>query len=280
MKSLLSLSSCAVVLLSLSACRVSVETQTRYEREGGNVDATAADAYAPYDKVSVKLRGVIASGINFTQNGGIVVQSGDVAKVSVSARVIGYGYAEDKADATVAIRNVAESVSVTKSGDTWVVSCGQDEQGSATAGCEYLEVTVPRGTSAAPLDVALEADNGTVNANFLNDVVGNLTIDATGAGGVIVAQANPAVGATLSLSSDNGDVRLDLPSDSSVDQVRLQGRTKAEAASGETFSDCDFSDSATFDGTAFSFGTTGDGAASVTLTSASEAVRLKKPGAS
>lgn len=275
MKSLLSLSSCVVLALGLAACRVSVETQTRYEREGGNVDAAATDTYAAGDKVSVKLVGVVASGINFSNNGGIVVNSKDVDKVSVSARVIGYGYSEDKADATTAIGNVAESVSVAKQGDTWVVSCGQDKQGDATAGCEYLEVTVPRGTTDAPLNVTINAENGVVNANFGSDVVASLAIDNDGPGGDILAQARPAVGANLTLVSENGPVRLDLPSDVSVDAVRLTGRTEAEAQSGETFSDCDFGTAATFDGTAFAIGS-GGGAASVTLTSTDDVVRLKR----
>ncbi len=269
------LASAMVMVVGLAACRVSVETQTRYTREGGDVNATASAAYAPGDKVSVTLLGVEASGIGVSFNGGVIVNAADTDKVSVTARVIGYGYSEDEADATTAIGAVAQGIAVVKEGGTWVVTCSKQKQGDASAGCELLTVTVPRGTTAAPLDVRVDSQLGTINANFRNDVVANLDVKANGASPEIVAQADPAVGGRIRLVSDEGAVRLDLAPAVSVDSVQLTGRTEAEAASGEEFSDSSFP-GATFDGTSFRIGTAGAGAASVVLSGGS--VRLKNPG--
>jgi hypothetical protein len=269
------LASVMLLAVGLGACRVTVESQTRFEREGGEVKAEAADVYAAGDKVAVTMTGVDTSGFTFTFNGGVIVQSGDVDKVSVSARVIGYGFSEDKPQAIEAMGEVSKGLSVTKNGNTWNVTCPKSSKGDASAGCELITVTVPRGTADAPIALEIDSEAGTVNANFQNDVVASLDVDATGADGEIVAQATPAVGANLVLRSENGDVRLDLPSDVSVDSVQLSGRTEAEAETNETYSDCSFP-GATFDGTSFRIGTLGEGAATVRLTG--EAVRLKKPG--
>lgn len=266
--------SALVLSLGLAACRVSVETQTRYTRKDGDVKASAAEALAAGDKISIKLLGVEASGIGVSLNGGIVVNAADTDRVSVKARVIGYGYSEDQANATTAIGNVAESVSVAKDGDTWVVSCSKQKTGDATAGCEYLEVTVPRGTVDSPLSVMIQSELGVINANFKSEIVSRLNIDAKGAGAEIVAQANVAVDAALDLEAEDGPVRLDLPKDVSVDSVRLTGRTRAEATGSEKWSDCSFPN-ATFDGNSFRIGD-GGGASSVRLVG--DSVRLKNPG--
>lgn len=267
--------SAMVMAMGLAACRVSVETQTRYTRADGDVNATAAEAYVAGDKISIKLLGVEASGIGVSLNGGVIVNAADTDKVSVSARVIGYGYSEDEADATTAIGNVAQGVTVVKEGGTWVVTCPKQKQGDASAGCELLTVTVPRGTVASPLDVSVDSELGTINANFRNDVVSNLDVKANGASPEILAQAEPAVGGRIRLVSDEGPVRLDLRADVSVDSVQLTGRTEEEATAGEEFSDSSFA-GANFNGTTFSIGTPGAGAASVVLSGGS--VRLKNPG--
>ncbi len=269
------LASAMVLALGLAACRVSVETQTRYTRADGDVQASSAETIAAGDKIAVKLIGVEASGIGVSLNGGIVVNAADTDRVSVKARVIGYGYSEDAADAKTAIGNVARSVSVAKNGDTWVVSCTKEKTGDASAGCEYLEVTVPRGTVDAPLSVTIESALGVINANFKNDIVASLVADAKGAGAEIVAQAQVGFGATIDLEADDGPVRLDLPKDVNVDSVRLTGRTEDQASGGEKFSDCSFP-GAKFDGTSFTIGTSGQGASLVRLTG--ETVRLKNPG--
>lgn len=267
------LASVMVMAVGLAACRVSVETQTRYTRADGDVEATASEAYAAGDKISVRLLGVNASGIGVSFNGGVVVNTADTDKVSVKARVIAYGYSEDEPQATDAIGQVAQSVKVTKDGAGWVVSCDQAAVGDADAGCEYLEVIVPRGTDTSPLNIAIDSELGTINGNFQNDVVSTFSVNAKGASPEILASARPALGARIELVSDDGPVRLNLPSDVDIDAAQLSGRSPEEASTGEEISDCDFP-GANFSGNSFTVGEVGQGAALVRLSG--ETVRLKK----
>lgn len=269
------LASVMVLAMGLGACRVSVETQTRYTRSGGDEDyatATSDTAYAAGDKVSVNLLGVEASGIGVSLNGGVTVKSGDVDKVSVRARVIAWGYSEDEPQAADAIGQVSNSVKVTKSGDTWNVTCDKIKVGDASAGCEFIEVTVPRGTEASPLNVSVDSELGNVQVDLPSEIVKSLGVNADGPDPGILASVQPAVGATIELVSDDGLVRLNVPKDFTADEVRLTGRTEAEASKGENYSDSDFS-GANFSGSAFSVGELSTGAARVTLSG--EAVRLK-----
>ena len=262
-----------VMAVALGACRVTVETQTRFTREGGDVTATSAETYTAGEKVSVRLLGVEASGIGVSLNGGVVVKTADTDKVSVSARVIAYGYPEDEPQAADAMGNVSKSVTVTKSGNGWTVTCEKSKVGDANAGCEYLEVTVPRGTDIAPINVAVDSELGTINGNFQNDVVSVFTVNAKGASPEILASARPADGARIELVSDDGPVRLNLPSDVNVDDAQLDGRSPEEASAGEEISDCDFP-GANFSGNSFQIGSLGQGASLVRLSG--DTVRLKK----
>lgn len=267
------LASAMVFAVGLAACRVSVETQTRYTRAGGDVTASADSAYAAGDQIAVRLLGVQASGIGVSFNGGVIVNTGDVDRVTVAARVIAYGYSEDEPQATDAIGQVADSVKVTKDGNTWRVTCDQAKVGDASGGCELLTVTVPRGTEDSPLNVSVDSELGTVNGNFQNDIVKTFTVNADGASPEILASARPAVDARIELISDDGPVRLNLPADVQADRVELSGRSEEEATAGEGYSESDFS-GANFSGNGFSIGTSGQGAALIKLSG--ETVRLKK----
>lgn len=262
-----------LLAVGLGGCRVKLDVDTkthRWERADGNVNATAADDFAAGDKVRVKQLGIDVDGITFVSNGGVTVKTdANITKVSVSARVVGIGYgAEAEKDAASdANGRVAESVKVEKEGDTWVVSCGQAENGDVDSGCEYLDVRVPAGSADAPTQLSVDSAVGGVEIR-IGDAA---SIDAVAGLGKIYVEANPVQGAEIKLVSDGDEVELKVPAGLNADAVQLIGRTD-----GEEPSTCDF-EGASFDGTTFQIGEQGVGARSIRADAGEDGrVRLRK----
>jgi hypothetical protein len=243
----------ALGLSLVTGCSVAVtaKTQTRYTTD---IPArTSTKDWSPTQTITID-----DASVSFQGNGSGLTVTGDptATKVTVTGRAVAYADDTDKASADLSITDVLATVVITETADGITVSCGHgSSHGSSSggnSGCEALQVTVPSGTDAKPLNLVVKAGSGDVK---VSGTVGWLNANDNGAGD-ITASHTPTKGSVINIKGGFA-VTLAVPSNFAADTISLTADVPADV-----------------DTTAFpdvtngkGRGTAGTGAASITLTS-------------
>ncbi len=187
---------------------VTIKPQTKFV--GSNaVSKTATRPMSATDTIEIE-----------NANGDVVVK-GDPSATTVSVSTKVAAFADTQADGDAAIADVTSSIAIDESTGKFYVRCSEAATAHGTAArgttaCEGFTVTVPAGSATAPLTLKATAHNGQITATGLN---GAATIHTDN--GDATASITPGVGATIVVSSGNGDVVLAVPASFTADTVTL-----------------------------------------------------------
>jgi hypothetical protein len=244
-----------VVSVAMLGCKasVSVETKTRY------VDDPQTTREAPADWAGEDIV-INDDAVGISVNGGLKITADpSVTKVTATSRIIAMAYSEDKTLADQSIAEAKDSFKITTSGNVTTVEChhggshGSSDSGSS--GCELMEVKVPIGSTAKPINIKGLVGNGGITVSAGSAILGQLSL--TSNGGDVDATVGANQGSEITASAEKADnVTLHLPSDFAADSISLN----ADANSIDTTA---FPDVKSGSGR----GTAGTGAKSITLTS-------------
>lgn len=165
-------------------------------------------------------------------NGSLTVTGG--AQATISATATPFAFADNEADADAAMADMGITIDETSIPGKIHVQCTQPRSthgsaASGTAGCQGMNVSVPSGSAAAPINLIITGHNGDVAATAL---VGQTILHADNGNANLTI--TPVTGMAIESSSDNGDVTLRLPSDFAADKIRIEANNGAFTT---TFSD-------------------------------------------
>jgi len=217
------------VLASVSGCTVqaSVKTKTRYVEPNVAKEDTADWGGG---QISINI-----DGVGLAQNGGVTVTSDpNVTKVKAVARFLAMANDDDKASADQSIVDAKNTFTISSSGGTVTISCGHGgSHGSSNAGesgCERVDITIPAGSDAQPLDLKVLGGNGGLDLNLSNATIKNL--GGNSSNGAIKAQLPATKGGSISLVSELGDFNVTMsPTTWAADEVIVQGEGKLDIPS-------------------------------------------------
>jgi len=208
---LLATAASAVALAALgTGCNASVTIKPQTKFVGSNAIAkTATRALVASDAIEIE-----------NANGDVAVV-GDATATTVSVTTKVAAFADNQADGDAAIADVTATIAIDESAGKFYIHCSEATTAHGTAArgttaCEGFTVTVPAGSSTAPLTLKATAHNGQLTATGLN---GSATVHSDN--GDVTASITPAVGSSIDVSSGNGDVSLALPATFSADTVTL-----------------------------------------------------------
>jgi hypothetical protein len=228
--------------------QITFKTQTRYV----NAPDTSVEATKDWTGEEIS---IVNDSLSVLVNGGTeVVGDASVKRVKVTARVVAYADAEDRASADKSIADAIKTVVIDESGGKISVKCGHGgSYGSSDAGksgCEYLTVRVPAGDATKPVKVTIGAGNGDLK---VSGIVGS--VSASTKNGDTTVSVTPAKGSTISATGDAATVSL--PASFAADMITL---SVASGSKGKVVT-TDFPDVTSGKGR----GNAGEGAASITV---------------
>lgn len=203
--------------LAVAGC----DTQELPARSRFVEDGVTLEAPVPWsgEAISVDSAGV-------TPTGGLSLSVGDVARVRSTARMLALADTSDKPSADAAIDEVKRTAyTLTTAGGVTSVRCGHVAQfGSVApgdAGCDAIEVALPRGTDTTPLSVTARSAKGLVVASL--DGATLKSLELYGQGGRIELTTPATPNATILVASESGDeVTLRLPAKFETDSLVLE----------------------------------------------------------
>lgn len=246
-----------VAVAALSACSVAVTAKTKPEFVDSSQPAKTSTADWNGEPITITNDGVNP----LTGTGGIQITV-DPSATKITAKAIFAARAEDgkKEDADASIRDAIGTFKIAEGGGSFTVSCNHGgahgTSSVAESGCKLLQVTIPAGTDAKPLNLTI--GNGIGDVTFTGPVTASkLKVDNNGAGDVEV-KVKPVKGATIDVVSEF-DATVSLPADFAADSVTLAGPDAADIVT------TDFPELKSGSG----FGTAGTGAASLSVTAGS-----------
>ncbi len=175
-----------------------------------------------------------SEGVAISVNGGVKVTADPAAtKVKAVARLIAMSFDDEKANADQSITDVRSTFRVSRVDGAIAVDCRHGRtHGSSIAtesGCELVEVTLPAGSAAKPLDLAVRSGSGDVTLQIAAATIKNVTANNPGT----IAAALPATqGARISLVAEHGnDVTARMPSSWAADEIVLEADADKIASS-------------------------------------------------
>jgi hypothetical protein len=244
----------AVVGVSVLGCsvdtskpgQITFKSQTRYV-QAPDVTATATKDWTTED---IEVRN---DSLSVLVNGGTIVQ-GDpsVKKITVTARMVAYADAEDKASADKTLADAVKTLQIDESGGKFVVRCGHGgSYGTSDAGksgCELMTVRVPAGSATTPVKLTVKSGNGDVK---ITGITGAVQAEAGSSHADV--SVTPTKGAVIVVTGDRAT--LALPANFAADMVTVA------AEHGKVIT-TDFPTLQSGKG----FGNAGEGASSITVT--------------
>lgn len=209
----------ATVALCVSACRVSVETKTRFIVDSGPDTVRTDTAAWNGEKISINV-----AGVGISVNGGVTVTADpNVETVTATARFLAMSF--DKPDADLSIADAKQTFTLGRANGEIAIACGHGathgDSNSGESGCELVEVRVPTtGPNGEKLAVKALSGNGTLTLQL--SAASIASVEANSNGGEINADLPATLGGTISLVSEKDDIALKLPAAFAADEVVLQ----------------------------------------------------------
>jgi hypothetical protein len=193
-------------MLALAACKAQVvDARSNFVEDGVEKSAELWTG----ERIEVDNAGV-------TPAGGLALTVTATDRVHATARMLAVAATEDKPAADRAIVAAKDQFTVTTTAGVTNVRCASQNE----AGCDALDVTVPKGTPEKPLAVVGRSGNGKVGVSFDGAVLGELDLHASH--GVIDVSTPATKGATITIVSEtNDEITLRLPADFAADSIVL-----------------------------------------------------------
>lgn len=178
----------------------------------------AADGGWDAERVEIDNLGV-------TPTGGLALAANDTDHVSATARMLAMADTTDKQSADLAIVDATNGFVIATTSGVTTVRCGHGRTfGTALgdqAGCDALDVSVPKGTAEKRLAVVARSGNGKVVVAFDGAVLGELDLHASH--GTVDVTTSTTQGSTITIVSETGDdVTVRLPGAFSADTIVLE----------------------------------------------------------
>jgi hypothetical protein len=244
-----------VGIAALSACSVAVTAKSKPEFVDSSQPAKTSTADWNGEAITIT-----NDGVNPLVGAGGIQITVDPSATKITAKAIFAARGETETDAQASIRDAVATFKISEGG-AFTVSCNHGgAHGTSSvgeSGCKLLQVTIPSGTDAKPMNLTVA--NGIGDISFTGAVTASkLNIQNKSTGDAEV-KVKPVKGATISVVSEF-DATVSLPADFAADSVTLTGPD-----AGEDLVTTDFPGLESGKG----FGTAGTGAASLSITAGS-----------
>jgi hypothetical protein len=193
--------------------QITFKSQTRYV----NSPDTVVEAKADWTGQPITINN---DSLSVLVNGGTeIIGDPSVTKVKVTARIVAYGDAEDKASADKTIADAIKTVVIEEGPNGITVKCGHGgSYGSSDAGksgCESMTVRVPAGSATQPVNITAKAGNGDIKVSGITGGAGAQTT-----GGDATVSVTPTKGVTIQAIGDAATVAV--PANFAADKITLQ----------------------------------------------------------